>query len=134
MLMVILFMAGVLFLEEEMLLRRMQIQKVLILVIEDMELIAGYKLVTTNERLCWFGIYNKVFELEITGKIERNLTVKRMHLSGMLVVRDELLSTYYQRHMDLTVNRGVFHWVSDNLASKFKIESQSTVICNCGFN
>ncbi len=61
MLNVVLFMAGVLFLEEEMLLRGMQIQKVLILVIEDMELIAGYKLVTTNERLCWFGIYKKVF-------------------------------------------------------------------------
>jgi hypothetical protein len=134
MLNVVLFMAGVLFLEKEMLLRGMKIQKVLILVIEDMELIAGYKLVTTNERLCWFGIYNKVFELEITGKIERNLTVKGMHLSGMLMVQGELLSAYHQRHVNLTVNRGVFHWVSNNLASKFKIESQSTVICNCGFN
>ena len=117
MLMVVLLMVGMLFLEKEMLLRGMQIQKVLILVIEDMELIAGSKLVTTNERLCWFGIYNKVFELEITGKIERNLTVKRMHLSGILLVGEELLSAYHQRHMDLTVNRGVFHWVSDNLAS-----------------
>lgn len=76
MLMVVLFMTGMLFLQKEMLLRGMHIQKVLILVIEDMEMIAGCKLVTTNERLCWFGIYKKVFELKITGKIERNLTVK----------------------------------------------------------
>lgn len=85
MLMVILFMAGVLFLEEKMLLRGMQIQKVLILVIVDMELIAGCKLVTTNERLCWFRIYKKVFELEIIGKIERKLAVEGMHLDDMLL-------------------------------------------------
>ena len=104
MLMVVMFMAAVLFLEEKMLLRGMQIQKVLILVFEDMELIAGCKLVTTNERLCWFGINKKVFELEIIGNIERKLAVEGMHLDDMLLVRGELMSAYHQRHMDLTIN------------------------------
>jgi hypothetical protein len=36
-----------------------------------------------------------------------------MHLDDMLVVQGKLMSAYHQRHMDLTVNGGVFHWVSE---------------------